>query len=168
MTTEAPSRQAFANMLARHEQERATFAAQLLAEEKAQASQLREAFNPEAGAALAEAFDQIERQVRQNKRADKLLARVEPVVPSWVDANLPALDPDEADAGRRRMVLYIPPPLAGGGRESVVLAVVDVTDALHGPGARARRDQDQLNRERLTREQLARDVDEREREALRR
>lgn len=167
-TFEATARTRVDALLAKQQQERTELTAALESEEAEAALALRESVRDDAGRALAEAMDIIEAQVRQDRRADRMLAKVESSLPSWADANLPALDPDEADAGRKRMILYLPPAWAGGGREAVVLALVDVTDQVHGQGARARRDRDMAEREAVGRAQRERDHAEREAEALRR
>jgi hypothetical protein len=168
MTTEAPSRQAFANMLARHEQERATFAAQLLAEEKAQASQLRAAFNPEAGTALAEALNDIERQLRADHRTGNLHAVQVTDLPSWASTDFPALDAADRAEGRRRVIVHVPRQYADGHRDPIALAVIDVSDAIFGAGSRVRVDQALAARVREMEAERERDARDRERDASRR
>jgi hypothetical protein len=167
-TTETPSRQTLTAMIHRHESERRDLADHLLAEQRDQADELLAAINPEVGAALAGAVADVERQIRQDRKADRLLAKIEPAVPGWAALAFPPLGSDEVDEGRKRMVLFAPPRFGDGHQEPVALALVDVSDQVFGVGSRARVNSETQNRERLTREQLARDLDERERDALRR
>lgn len=167
-TVEPRARQTLTALLHRHESERRELADQLLAEQREQGDRLLAAVNPEVGAALAEAVDQIERQIRQDRKADRLLAKIEPAVPGWAALAFPPLGADEVDEGRKRMVLFAPPRFGDGHQEPVALALVDVSDQVFGAGSRTRVNAETQERERLTREQQARDLDERERDALRR
>jgi hypothetical protein len=128
-------------LLREQERQRSDFVAELLDEERRAAAGIVDALHPDAGAKLADAIDQIERQVRQDLRAGRLLAKVETSLPSWADRNLPPLDPDDAEAGRRSVVLFVPRPFGDGSREPVAVALVDVSDSVYGRGARQRRDQ---------------------------
>lgn len=168
MTTETRARQTLTALLHRHESERRELADALLAEQRDQGDRLLAAVNPEVGAALAEAVDQIERQIRQDRKADRLLAKIEPVVPGWAQVAFPPLDSDEVNEGRKRMVVFVPPRFGGDHQEPVAVALVDVSDAVFGTGASARRDRaaDDLQQAQAGRD--AEIVRERERAALRR
>jgi hypothetical protein len=168
MTTTVEPRQTLTAMIHRHEAERRDLADALLAEQREQGDRLLAAVNPEVGAALAGAVADVERQIRQDRKADRLLAKIEPAVPGWAALAFPPLGADEVDEGRKRMVLFAPPRFGDGHQEPVALALVDVSDQVFGVGSRARVDRALAERVRLTREQQARDLDERERDALRR
>lgn len=140
MTTTVEPRQTLTAMIHRHEAERRDLADALLAEQREQGDRLLAAVNPEVGAALAGAVADVERQIRQDRKADRLLAKIEPVVPGWAQVAFPPLDSDEVNEGRKRMVVFVPPRFGGDHQEPVAVALVDVSDAVFGTGASARRD----------------------------
>jgi hypothetical protein len=168
-TTSSPTAtDRLAGLLRLQEQQRADFVAELLDAERRAAAGIVDALHPDAGAKLADAIDQIERQIRQDLRAGRLLAKIETSVPSWADRNLPPLDPDDVEAGRRSIVLYVPRAFGDGTREPIALAMIDVSDAVYGRGARKRRDQQAADDQRAEAAR-GREVErDRQREALRR
>jgi hypothetical protein len=120
----------FENLLRRHEQERTDTAAEVLREEAEQATALRNAINPELGAALVEAMDDVEKQLRDDRKGGHLHAKVETSLPSFADAAFPPLSAADRREGRRQVTVYVPRPHAGGGHERLALALVDVTAAV--------------------------------------
>jgi hypothetical protein len=155
-------------MLHRHESERRDLADALLAEEREQADQLRAAFNPEAGAAIATALNDIERQLRADHRTGNLHAIQVTDLPSWASTQFPALDAADRAEGRRRVLLHVPRQYADGHRDPIAFAVIDVSDAIFGPGSRSQVDRAMAERVREMEAERERDRGAREREALRR
>ncbi len=167
-TTTPTATDRLAGLLRLQEQQRADFVAELLDEQRQHAASILGDLHPDVGNALTEALEGIERQIREDHRAGRLLAKIETSVPSWADRNLPPLDPDDAAAGRRSMIVFVPRATADGHRESLALALVDVSDSVYGRGARQRRDQlvaDDRAAERRRDAEIERD---RQREAARR
>lgn len=102
------ARTVFANLLGCQEAERADLAAKMLEEGRAAANAYRSQFNTEGGAAPVSVLPEIETQIRRDRRADRLLPKVEAVVTDWADIHLPPLDRDDRDAGRRSEVVVVP------------------------------------------------------------
>lgn len=132
---------ALSHLIERQRREREQLVAQLLDAERDAAIALVNETHPLAGAALVEAIAGVERQIRADVKADRLLATVQTDLPAWADRTLPPLDDDDVAAGRRSVVIYIPRAYAIGGREHVAMGLVDLTDSVFGPGSRHRRDQ---------------------------
>lgn len=120
----------FENMLRRHEQERTDTAAEVLREEAEQATALRNAINPELGAALVEAMDDVEAQLRDDRRGGHLHAKVETSLPSFADVAFPALTAADRREGRRQVTVFVPREQAGGGHERLAIAMFDATAAV--------------------------------------
>jgi hypothetical protein len=125
MTTTAKA--TFENMLRRHEQERTDLADQVLREEAEQATALRNAINPDLGAALVEAMDAVEAQLRDDRRAGHLHAKVETSLPHFADATFPPLSAADRREGRRQVTIFVPREQAGGGHERLAIAMFDAT-----------------------------------------
>jgi predicted RecA/RadA family phage recombinase len=167
-TVETRTRQTLTAMCHRHEAERKQLADQLLAEEKQDADRLRAAFNPEAGAAIASALADVERQLRADHRTGNLHAVQVADLPSWASTDFPALDAGDRAEGRRRVIVHIPRQYADGHRDPISLAVIDVSDAIFGAGSRSRVDQALAARVREMEAERERDARDRERDASRR
>lgn len=129
-------------LIQRQAAEREELVRELEREEAAEARALTQAVRDDAGARLAEALEAVERQLRADRRADRLMAVEVTDLPSWARTTFPALDPDERAEGRRRMLLHIPRAYADGRRDPLAFAVVDVSDCVFGPGSRARVDRE--------------------------
>lgn len=125
MTTTAKTK--FENLLRRHEQERTDTAAEVLREEAEQATALRNAINPELGAALAEAMNDVEKQLRDDRKSGHLHAKVETSLPHFADAVFPPLTAADRREGRRQVTVFVPRPHAGGGHERLAIAMFDAT-----------------------------------------
>lgn len=167
-TTKISTADAFAALLERQAREREDAAAALLDAEQRAANGIRNTIHPQVGAALAQALEDVEQAIREDLRADRLRVRIETTLPHFMDTTFPAPGPDDADAGRRSMIVFVPRATADGHRESLALALVDVSDAVFGRGARRRRDQlaaDDQRAEAARGREVERD---RQREALRR
>lgn len=167
-TSPPDARHRLDTLLRRQEQERSDIVAELLDEERQHAAGIVNDLRPDAGGALVEAIDQIEAQIRRDVKADRLLAKVVTQLPEWADRALPLLDPDDVDAGRKSVAIFIPRRYANGHIDPLALGLVDVTDAVYGVGSRRRRDQ-QAADDRAA--ELGRDAEiarDREREAARR
>lgn len=137
------TRQALTNLLARQEAERRDLAERLLAEEQAAATALVNAVTPESGRALSAALDAVEQQLRAARRDGSLRVRIATDLPPFLDTNFPMLDRDQRAAGVRDVIVVIPRGFADGHTEPLALALIDISDLVHGPGSRARRDQQQ-------------------------
>ncbi len=135
--TETRTRQTLTSMIHRHEAERKQLADQLLADEHEQADRLLAAVNPQAGAALAEALADVEKQLRADHRTGNLHAIQVTDLPSWASTQFPALDAADRADGRRRVLLHVPRQYADGHRDPIAFALVDVSDVVFGPGSRA-------------------------------
>lgn len=139
--TTPDSRDRLDSLLRRQDQERSDLVAELLDEERTAASAIANDLHPGAGARLAEALAAVERQLRTDHRADRLLARVVTELPAFVDAHFPSTDPDDERAGRRAVNVYIARRYGSGHIEPLAVAVLDVSDAIYGRGSRRRRDE---------------------------
>ncbi len=166
--TETRTRQTLTSMIRRHEAERRELADRLLAEEREQADQLHAEINPQAGAALAEALADVEKQLRADHRTGNLHAIQVTDLPSWASTQFPALDAADRADGRRRVLLHVPRQYADGHRDPIAFALVDVSDVVFGPGSRARVDRAMAKREAQVAAERERDRGAREREASRR
>jgi hypothetical protein len=140
-TTKISTPGAFAALLERQAREREDAAGQLLDAERRAAASILGDLHPDAGEKLTEALDGVERHLRADHRAGTLLGRVTTSLPEWMDSHFPALDPDDPDAGRRRVNVFVARPYADGHVEPTALALVDISDVIYGRGSRKRRDQ---------------------------
>jgi len=124
-------------LLERQSRERRELVEALVAEEDSEAAEIRGEFNQNAGTAIAEALEDVERQIQRDLKADTLRAAVITELPGWMARNLPYLDDDDILAGRKSVLVCIPRREANGHyRERKALAVIDVSKQVFPGGNR--------------------------------
>lgn len=70
-------------------------------EERERAAGQRSAVRADAGRELADAIAAVETSIRQDKRADQLLAKLETTLPAWFDGTFPRSVPATPPKGDR-------------------------------------------------------------------